>query len=674
MAKAVTTKELQAQLATLQQQLAWERASDRILAEVVSMRSSSDLMNVSLKMYHELWRLGIETPACAFFFVNEDQQRIILYVAFPNPRKGGRTWTHPDLVEIDDDTATAKMDVPITDDWEADLDYWRGGDVWHVSRSYEEDAAVLQSFIEYFGLSGPQEAMGPPWITNNVPFKYGWVSVRHHEHPDVYSPLVAAMTDALALGYRRFLDFEELEENLRLVARDKLIERIRAEALSMRGSDDMLDVIVLMFQEVQNLGIDAPICSVRFVNEEKKRIIGYTAMVTPHKYGVSWTNPRLVELSKDIATMTSESLLDSSWDKEMKQWRSGEMWTEIRTVEEDLEETRDLWAYCGFDAPLPIIGPEWPITGVPFQYGWVNVRHRGYAPEHLNIIQELTAALSLGYVRYLDFQRLEEQNKALEENLRLLRETQNQLVMQEKMASLGDLVSGVAHEMNTPIGAAKSMHDTLVRATEKLCQILATEHPESLGEAGKVQSMLSVMDDANKVVSVGIERASDIVGSLRNFARLDEAEFQTVDLHEGLDSSLALLQSQLGEQITVSRIYGDIAPIYCSPGQLNQVFMHLLKNAIAATDGSGEIKITTSGAEGLVIIRIQDSGRGIPEDQLERIFDFDFQAAGKRMKMGFGLAADYRIIQDHQGEIQIDSDVGRGTEVTIALPLRTGME
>ena len=138
-------------------------------------------MKVSLKMYLELWALGIQTPACAFFFVDEEVQRIILYVAFPNPRKAGLSWTHPDMQEVDEDTAVAKMDVPITDDWAEDLDYWRRGEVWYVTRTYEEDLAVLQPFHDYFGLDGKLPAIGPEWIVNNVPFKYGWVSVRYKE-------------------------------------------------------------------------------------------------------------------------------------------------------------------------------------------------------------------------------------------------------------------------------------------------------------------------------------------------------------------------------------------------------------------------------------------------------------------------------------------------------------
>ena len=172
-------------------------------------------------------------------------------------------------------------------------------------------------------------------------------------------------------------------------------------------------------------------------------------------------------------------------------------------------------------------------------------------------------------------------------------------------------------------------------------------------------------------VAEGIARVSGIVDSLRHFARLDEAEFQLDDLHGGIDSALTLLGSQIGEHITVRKNYGDIEPIYCSPGQLNQVFMHLLKNALQAIEGSGEINISTFATDAAVCVCvcIGDSGSGIAPERLERIFDFDFHATGQRMKMGFGLSIDYRIVQEHGGEIHIESQVGKGTEVTISLPL-----
>jgi len=179
-----------------------------------------------------------------------------------------------------------------------------------------------------------------------------------------------------------------------------------------------------------------------------------------------------------------------------------------------------------------------------------------------------------------------------------------------------------------------------------------------------------VIADANRVIALSTERVVHIVHSLQNFSRLDEAEFQLTDLHEGLESSLALLQLQMGDNIEVVKKYGDVKPIFCSPGQLNQVFMHLLKHAIQAIEDSGKICIETSADEHQIYVRIGDTGAGIPPEQLEHIFEVGFNTTGPRVEMEFGWFAVYSIIHEHRGEVQIESEVGKGTEVTISLPKR----
>ena len=321
-----STEQLQIELERLWQERTWEKAAESIRSEVLFMRSSGDLMKVSLKMYQELLNLGIETPACAFFFVNEEEQRIILYVAFPNPRKHGISWTSPDMQEVDEQTATAKMDVPITSDWEEDLEHWRQGEVWNVTRSMEEDVAVLQPFHDYFGLDGRLPAVGPDWIVNNVPFKYGWVSVRYREDPDEYTPMVVALTEALALGYRRYLDFKHLEENVRLLEQDKVVERIRTEAMAMRSSKDLLKVLGMMWEEMVNLGIDVTGNTIRFVEEDENGVHirkRYYAFQNPRKFGISWTSPHLFEFNEEV--VVGEVELPSSRDQILlDSWRRGE--------------------------------------------------------------------------------------------------------------------------------------------------------------------------------------------------------------------------------------------------------------------------------------------------------------------------------------------------------------
>ena len=249
-----------------------------------------------------------------------------------------------------------------------------------------------------------------------------------------------------------------------------------------------------------------------------------------------------------------------------------------------------------------------------------------------------------------------------------LRQTQSQLVQSEKMAALGNLVAGVAHEINTPIGAICSMHDTLARALGKLKKELGPDE----GGNSKVRAVVKVIEDANAVIGSGGDRVTTIVRRLRSFARLDEAEMKRVDIHEGLEDTLTLVHHELKRHVTVHRNYADLPRIECFPGRLNQVFLNLLVNAKQAIEGDGDITITTSHSNDKVQIEIKDNGRGIPEEQINKIFDPGFTTKGVGVGTGLGLSICYQIIQDHGGEITVVSQVGEGTSFTIVLPVDLG--
>ncbi len=259
---------------------------------------------------------------------------------------------------------------------------------------------------------------------------------------------------------------------------------------------------------------------------------------------------------------------------------------------------------------------------------------------------------------------LEEIEKA---NLHL-KETQAQLAHSEKMASLGTLVAGIAHEINTPMGAVYSMHDTLVRSIEKLKMLIDTQLVKEGMDRSVFADTLTIIDDSNSVIKSGTERVTNIVRRLRSFARLDEAEMKTVDIREGLEDTLTLIHHEIKHDIDVIKNYGEIPPIACFPGQLNQVFLNILVNARQAIKGKGEIIITTLREDDKVVIKIKDTGIGISKDQLSKVFDPGFTTKGVGVGTGLGLAICYNIIQDHKGEIKVESEIGKGTTFTVVLP------
>ena len=266
--------------------------------------------------------------------------------------------------------------------------------------------------------------------------------------------------------------------------------------------------------------------------------------------------------------------------------------------------------------------------------------------------------------------RVRERTQALERSNQELREAQAQLVQSEKMASLGNLAAGVAHEINTPIGAIRSNADVQRRAIKIVRESgNHDEEAQDSGEHPRVHLALEVLEDTNRVTQEATDRVTTIVDSLRNFARLDEAEYQAIDLHEGIDSSLTLIRHLLTERVKVVKHYGSLPEVQCFASQLNQVFMNLLTNAVQAIEDEGTITISTEYAAQYAVVRISDTGCGIEADKLAHIFDPGFTLKGVGVGVGLGLSIVYRIVQDHLGTIEVESEPGVGTTFTLKLPL-----
>ncbi len=266
-------------------------------------------------------------------------------------------------------------------------------------------------------------------------------------------------------------------------------------------------------------------------------------------------------------------------------------------------------------------------------------------------------------------EKLEEYSQTLEERVeertRQLRETQDQLIMQEKMASLGNLVAGVTHEMNNPIGAIHSAADIANRGVRRLRNLLQTDR--SRYDQQELQQSINILESNHQVIATASKRITRIIESLRLFSRLDEATFQKVDLHESIDNALDLLQYELRDKIAVIKDYAEIPRIQGYASELNQALMHLLRNAVQAIEDQGTIRITTTSGEAGVSVKISDTGKGIPSEHLSRIFDPGFTTRG--VGVGLGLSIVYRIIKRHQGDIKVESEIGKGTEVTVILPV-----
>lgn len=258
-----------------------------------------------------------------------------------------------------------------------------------------------------------------------------------------------------------------------------------------------------------------------------------------------------------------------------------------------------------------------------------------------------------------------------DEKQRQLLESQSQLMRAEKMAALGSLVAGVAHEINTPLGSVNSNNDIFALSFQRMRDFIRAHPPADRVDAEKeLADFLSIVEEAIQTNRLACERIVKIVRSLRNFVRLDEADRKMADIHEGIESTLILVAHELKRRINVVKEFGSIPEVECYPNQLNQVFMNLLVNAAQAIEGEGTIRIRTWREDDTIRIAISDNGKGIPRDLQSKVFEPGFTTKKAGLGTGLGLSICLKIVQNHDGRIDLESDVGRGTTFTIVLPIK----
>ncbi|MEZ5056780.1 MAG: ATP-binding protein [Saprospiraceae bacterium] len=280
---------------------------------------------------------------------------------------------------------------------------------------------------------------------------------------------------------------------------------------------------------------------------------------------------------------------------------------------------------------------------------------------------------------------VESQKAALEKSLEDLKKAQYKLIESEKMASLGQLTAGVAHEINNPVNFIsngvtnlRANFNDIVNALKNYLDL----KPENV-DATALQNVIDknanldvndAMEDSEYLftsINNGVDRTVSIVKSLRNFSRLDEGEFKLVDLHEGLESTLEILQSQIKKRAVVIKNYGQIPKLLCMPGKINQAFLNIINNALQAMETMGELTISTEHdiKNDLIIVKIKDTGKGMDEATKSRLFEPFFTTKPVGEGTGLGLAITYGIIEDHKGKIQVESTPGVGTTFAILFPI-----
>jgi signal transduction histidine kinase/HAMP domain-containing protein len=321
---------------------------------------------------------------------------------------------------------------------------------------------------------------------------------------------------------------------------------------------------------------------------------------------------------------------------------------------------------------IPMYAKQRPIGVISVQ----SFHENAYTNYHVDMIKSLSLYTGAALENASAYEEL---GKAL----KTLRSAQEQLVQSEKMSSLGLLTAGIAHEINNPInfvsgnvGPLRRDIDDVVGIVRKYQEISTASDPRdalaTVHEAAREIDLHYTMEEINTLlrgIEEGATRTAEIVRGLRNFSRLDENEIKSVDIHEGLDSTLTLLHNKYRDRIEIVKSYGELPKVDCFPGQLNQVFMNILSNAVQAIVDTGTITINTEPTAGGIKLSIHDSGMGMSDDIKKKIFDPFFTTKDVGVGTGLGLSITYGIIEKHNGRIDVESAPGKGTTFVITLPI-----
>ncbi|MFT5719589.1 MAG: two-component system NtrC family sensor kinase, partial [Oleiphilaceae bacterium] len=292
------------------------------------------------------------------------------------------------------------------------------------------------------------------------------------------------------------------------------------------------------------------------------------------------------------------------------------------------------------------------------------------------------------FLREMKVQNTRLHKEKLEQEILIgkLQDAQEQLLQQEKMASIGQLAAGVAHEINNPVGYVNSNINSLESYITDLYQVLSVyekiepqlgAESEILTEIKALKSDIDynfIKDDVKDLISEskeGVLRVKQIVKDLKDFSHVDEAEWQTTGIEKGIDSTLNIVRNELKYKANITKEYEEIPPITCVPSQINQVIMNLLVNAGHAIDDQGSITIKTSQKDqDFVYIEIADTGKGIEKEHLTKIFNPFFTTKPVGQGTGLGLSLSYSIAEKHGGELSVKSEIGVGTTFRLTLPIK----
>lgn len=640
----------------LERRIQIEEALSRVRARALSMHRSEDILKVTATMFDEYLLLGMPAIRCGIGIVHD----------ITDGEAWATTFT-PQGVVVQVTGHVSFLESPI---YRALYDAWARQERWFKFRLEKESLKrFLQAIFPDFEIPGYSPAFPESQIINYFGFPQGGLYVvTVDDLTEDQVDLLKRFTEVFHLTYTRYQDILQAEEQRKEIECKASVDRVRAEISQMRHAGDLKRIPPLIWRELRELNVPLIRCGVFIPDEDKAIIRSYLS----NPEGESLAVFELPYESSDLAQHIVSS------------WKARQLYTTLWGCQTFLDWVAAMQAkgYIATNKPYP--GQTTPpetlaIHLVPFEQGMLYVGTREFLGDsEMALVKSLAAAFSAAYVRYEDFQRLDRTNAQLAAMLEDLERTQQQLVQSEKLASLGQLTAGIAHEIKNPLNFVNNFGLLISEMVEEL-----EGAPEArIADLQEVLELLKV--NAQKVNEHG-KRADRIVHAMMQHASGATGERQRVDLSYFVDEYVNLAfygkkaQNPSLDIELVKNYDRQAGPVEIIPQEIGQVLVNLLNNAFDAmlakralrgADYIPRLEVVTRKKASTFEIAVMDNGTGVSEQAQKKVFEPFFTTKRANLGTGLGLSLSYDIItKGHGGSLTLESIPGEGATFTVGLPV-----
>jgi signal transduction histidine kinase len=633
-----------------------EAALEKVRGKAMAMHNSSDLSTTASTVFTELRKLGISPIRCGVGLLTKESRKAQLYSATSS--SSGDSLSLVGWAQLENHPVLEQ----IYDTWLQQKDYFPELQSEQLRSYYKLLLAGISVPVPDF--SNEQKQFGC-FISFSIGCLYAWSDVKYTEDE---LKILRRFATIIELTFRRYLELQQLEANAKEAVKQAALDRIRADIASMRTLGDLNRIIPLIWNELTILGLPFIRCGVFLMDDSQKLI--HTFLSTPEGKAIA-----AFHIPYD--TPGKIRLIPENWKNKTRyidHWNDSDFIEFANTlVKQHVIESSDQYL-----SSIPHGG--FYLHFVPFLQGMMYVGNTlQLSEDDLTLIQSVSDAFSTAYARYEDFNKLEAAKKQVDSTLNDLQTTQKQLIQSEKMASLGELTAGIAHEIQNPLNFVNNFSDVSTELLQEMKQELAT---------GNLQQATELADDViqnlEKILLHG-KRADGIVKSMLQHSRASSGKKEPTDINALCDEYLRLSFHGLRakDKTFNAKFETDLDPtigkINIVGQDIGRVILNLINNAFYAvsekkkkSDASYEptVTVTTKNLGNNIEVRVKDNGAGMPQKILDKIFQPFFTTKPTGQGTGLGLSLSYDIItKGHGGELKVETKEGEGTEFIIQLPV-----